>query len=179
MKRFQMPLRWLEDVDGLTVAQILDREGQYRPDSLVAAIYRALQHKQASAGDAALSADERSALRVLEMYAAVDNLGHYAFFYNATAQELRDLLPAISAVGCPDAADNAARALAAIGFAPERPELDDAWLDRTLGSEDGQRDATLERCDSAFYGHCSQLEQAVLAYVRRHLSAFDAFIEAP
>jgi hypothetical protein len=165
MKSVAVRFKWFRPEGDMTLDEILAMEGSCRPDSLVAAIYEALWNKAAVSGTEALSAAEQIVLCAEQMRAEVDNGGFYDFFYNATAAVLGRLVTSLTAIGCVAAAANAERALNAAGLLC----IDgDEAIDAQLACEDPQRDAVLQECDSAFHGHCAQIESALLACIKQN-----------
>ncbi len=96
-----MSIEWFENKAGLGVAEIVSLEGQYRLDSLVAAVDAALSVKEASG--AALNEEQRTILAVEALERDVNNGGFAHFFGDASWKHVPVLVKSLERVGSKEA----------------------------------------------------------------------------
>jgi hypothetical protein len=105
---------FLEEYGGQSLDELIAMEATHRIDSLVLAIESALDRKAVDRGAAALSPEERVVLAVEALEREVNNGGYDQFFLNSSRAYAGDLERALRAIGCPEQADIARRAVEAL-----------------------------------------------------------------
>ena len=107
---------FLEEHGGQSLEELIAMEATHRIDSLVLAIESALERKAEDRGAASLSSAERVVLAVEALEREVNNGGYDQFFLNSSRAYAGDLERALRSIGCPEQADIARRAVAALAI---------------------------------------------------------------
>jgi len=109
-------LVFLEEYGGQSLGELIAMESTHRIDSLVLAIESALDLKAEDRGAATLSSAERVVLAVEALERQVNNGGYDQFFLNSSKAYASELERALRAIGCPEQADIARRAVEALAI---------------------------------------------------------------
>ncbi len=160
-------LKWLDGYSGETIEELIAMAGEYRIDSLLAALEEALNQKVADAGEHDLSDEERIVLAVEALEREVNNGGFAQFFGNASGQYTAILVNSLLLIGCPEAAHIASGAINALGLEDFSPEA----IDEALESENEERDEQLEECDGLYSGVSEDIAGQLFDFVRAHQDA--------
>jgi Domain of unknown function (DUF4375) len=139
-------LKSLNGYSGQTLDQLLSLEGEYRIDSLLAAMEQAISQKAARAGDGSLSPEERVVLAVEALEREVNNGGYDQFFVNSSREYAPIIADALTRIGCPKTCEVTRNALDALGL----DELDEG----------------LARCDGAYYDSGEEIDVALFEFVK-------------
>jgi len=105
---------FLEQYGGQTLEELIAMEATHRVDSLVLAIESALDRKALDRGAATLSPEEGIVLAVEALEREVNNGGYDQFFLNSSRAYAGGIERALRAIGCPQQADIARRAVEAL-----------------------------------------------------------------
>jgi uncharacterized protein DUF4375 len=155
-------LKSLNGYSGQTLDQLLSFEGEYRIDSLLAAVEQAIGQKAAREGDQNLSAEERVVLTVEALQREVNNGGHDQFFVNSSREYAPAIVDALARIGCPKTCEVTRNALDALGL----DELDEQSIEAAMDAESDERDEELARCDGAYYDSGEDIDAALFAFVK-------------
>lgn len=107
---------FLEEYGGQSLEELIAMESTHRIDSLILAIESALDKKAGDRGLATLSSAERVVLAVEALEREVNNGGYDPFFLNSSRAHAGDVERALRAIGCPEQADIARRAVEALAI---------------------------------------------------------------
>lgn len=155
-------LKSLNGYSGQTLDQLLSLEGEYRIDSLLAAMEQAISQKAARAGDGSLSAEERVVLAVEALEREVNNGGYDQFFVNSSREYAPIIADALTRIGCPKTCEVTRNALDALGL----DELDEGGIEAAMDAESNERDEELARCDGAYYDSGEEIDVALFEFVK-------------
>jgi hypothetical protein len=157
--------RWLDGYGGQGTEALLALDGEFRTDSVVAALEQGIAQKAERLGGlAALTDEERVVLAVEALERAVNNDG-YDGLLRYSAVHIPGLVAALTAIGEERVAALTQRAIDTVGIVgPVTPEAVVAAMDR----DDADRDDRLSACDAAYYASAGDLAGPVLTYVRAH-----------
>lgn len=160
-------LKWLDGYSGESIEELIAMAGEYRIDSLLAALEEALNHKAAELGEQELSDEERIVLAVEALEREVNNGGFGQFFANSSGQFAPIIVNSLLHIGCPEAANISSGAINALGIEDFSPEA----LDAALESENEERDEQLEECDGLYFGAGEDINGQLFEFVRAHQDA--------
>ena len=155
-------LKSFDGYSGQTLGQLLSLEGEYRIDSLLAAVEQAISQKAARQGDQSLSVEERVVLAVEALQREVNNGGYDQFFVNSSREYAPMIVDALARIGCPKTCEITRNALDALGLA----ELDEESIEAAMDADGDERDEELARCDDAYYQSGEDLDAALFAFVK-------------
>src|SRR5436305_423697 len=132
----------------------------YRADSVIMAIEEALLRKDA----AEQSPSERVVLVVEALEREVNNGGYNQFFLNEPSYA-REVVPALTAIGCTESARIAGDALAVLGPQPNWNEEQISAAAADMCDDDMSK---LGELDDEFFAYPDPIEDRLLAYIRAH-----------
>jgi len=144
------------------IDQLLSLEGEYRIDSLLAAMEQAIGQKAAREGDGSLSAEERVVLAVEALQREINNGGYDQFFVNSSREYAPMIVDTLARIGCPKTSEITRNALDVLGLA----ELDEESIEAAMDADSDERDEELARCDDAYYQSGEDLDPALFAFVK-------------
>jgi hypothetical protein len=152
---------------GQTLDQLLSLEGEYRVDSLLAAMEEAIGRKAARGDGKSLSAEERVVLAVEALQREVNNGGYDQFFVNSSREHAPIIVDALARIGCPKTSEVTRAALDALGLA----EPDAESIEAAMEAESDERDEELARCDESYYQSGEDVDACLFAFVKANRSA--------
>jgi hypothetical protein len=154
--------RFLESYGGQSIDELIALESQFRLDSLVLAIEKAL------AGCQDPNAEELTVLSIEALEREVDGGGFVQFFSNSSRRFAPYVVDALTTIGCPKTALIAQRAIEALRI--EGP-LTAHSIALALASEDEERDDMFDQCDRDYYlGEEEPITDKVFVFVKAHSS---------
>jgi hypothetical protein len=154
---------WLDGYGGQTTDELIGLAGTHRIDSVVLAFEEAIRAKGEREGPTALSAPERVVLVVEAVEREVNNGGFDQLFRNSSKEYGADIVPALHAIGRPEVAELAQKAIEALGL--EHVPTVEA-IDLALEEDDEGRDEKLEELDSRYYAIAGDLAADVLSFIK-------------
>jgi hypothetical protein len=105
---------FLEGYQGQSLDELLSMEATHRIDSLVLAMEAALDQRLTKRGAASFSLEERIVLAIEALEREVNNGGYDQFFLNSSRTYAGEVEQALRTIGCPEQAEIARRAVAAL-----------------------------------------------------------------
>jgi Domain of unknown function (DUF4375) len=155
-------LKSLNGYSGQTLGQLLSLEGEYRIDTLLAALAQAIGQKAAREADKSLSAEERVVLAVEALQREVNNGGYDQFFVNSSREYAPMIVDALARIGCPKTCAVTRKALDALGL----DELDGESIEAAMDADSDERDGELARCEDAYHRSGEDIDAALFAFVK-------------
>jgi Domain of unknown function (DUF4375) len=155
-------LKSLNGYSGQTLGQLLSLEGEYRIDTLLAALAQAIGQKAAREADKSLSAEERVVLAVEALQREVNNGGYDQFFVNSSREYAPMIVDALARIGCPKTCAVTREALDALGL----DELDGESIEAAMDADSDERDGELARCEDAYHQSGEDIDAALFAFVK-------------
>jgi hypothetical protein len=155
---------WLDGYAGQSTAQLIDLGETHRIDSVVLAFEAGIDKKAQRHGVETLTPPERVVLVVEAIEREVNNGGFGQFFRNSSKEHAPNLVSSLEAIGRPEVAALARRAIAALrlGKQPLTVESIELALDR----DSDPRDDALEELDTQYYETAGDLAPALFAYIK-------------
>ena len=127
-----------------------------------------LHETQGGSGRRTLAPAERVVLAVEAVERGVNNGGFDGLFRNSSKEYAPDCVSALRAIGRPEVADLAQRALDALGL---RQELSVEAIDLEMERDDEARDETLAQLDAQYYEIAGDLAPNVLHFIEANRQA--------
>lgn len=150
---------------GQTIEQLLSLEGQYRTDSRVVAIERAIAQKAARQGDKSLTAEEQIVLAVEALESEVNNGGYSQYFVNR--HELAPIIvESLLRINCPKTAEISREAIHALDL----PVLDAAAINTAMIADNERRDDILHQCDEAYLEAGEDIGGQLFSFIKANKS---------
>ena len=155
-------LKWLGAYSGQTLDELLSLAGDYRIDSLVAAVQEALDGKAARLGQQSLSDAERVVLAVEALEREVNNGGYGQFFINSSSGFAQAIVDSLLRIGCPKTANITKSAIEALHV----PDLGAHSIETAMASDSDERDDELDRCNEMYYQAGEDIAGQLFAFIR-------------
>jgi uncharacterized protein DUF4375 len=152
---------WLSGYSGETVEELLDLEGKYRIDSLVAAFEHAILQKAERGG--ALTSEECIVPAVEALEREVNNGGYDQFFVNSPASATA-IVAALQAVGCVRTASITQNAIEALGAT----DLTKESIESAVYSVTANRDERFKSRDDAYYENAEPIADRLFAFIKEN-----------
>jgi len=162
--------RWLDGYRGQTTDELIALDGTYRTDSIVLAFEQAIADKAVRIGGTQHLTDaERVVLSVEALEREVNSDGYDGLFRNA-AQEVPDVVSALTAIGRDAVATLTGSAIEALKIdGPLTPEA----IEFAMEIEDDERDDRLEELDRAYYESAGDLAGPLLSFISTNRDQID------
>ena len=165
---------WFENADGLTIADIVKLESQYRTDSLIFAIEERIMNKIDE--DLNPTDEEVVVLAVEAMEREVNNGGFAQFFSNDSWSYIPCLVECLEEIGAVKTKETADQAISTLGMSPmtESTDADEYYekLQERLETEDVAEQ--LEQLDSVYYGTGEDIAGLLFTFVKQNIAKFEA-----
>jgi hypothetical protein len=155
---------WLDGYGGQSTAQLIDLGETHRIDSIVLAFEAGIARKAERQGIDSLTQPERVVLAVEAIEREVNNGGFDQLFRNSSKEHAQTFVSSLEAIGRPEVADLARRAIAALRLG-KRP-LTAASIELALDRDDDARDDAFEELDTRYYETAGDLAPALFAYIK-------------
>ena len=157
-------LEFLEAYDGQSLDELLAMETTHRIDSLVLAMETALEQK-AKCGP--LSPEERIILAIEGLEREINNGGYDQFFLNSSKEYARDIEAALRAIGCPQQADIAKRAVAALNIVGA---ITPGAIEEAQAAGGDDLTDHLNELDNEYYGCDEPIADRLFTFVKQNRS---------
>jgi hypothetical protein len=155
---------WLDGYAGQSTAQLIELGETHRIDSVVLAFEAGIVAKAQPGGMETLTPPELVVLAVEAIEREVNNGGFDQLFRNSSKEHAPNFVSSLEAIGRPEVADLARRAIAALrlGKRPLTVESIELALDR----DSDERDDAFEELDSEYYENAGDLAPDLFAYIK-------------
>ena len=155
---------WLNGYAGQSTAQLIELGETHRIDSVVLAFEAGIDQKARRRGTETLTSPERVVLAVEAIEREVNNGGFDQLFRNSSKEHAPNFVSSLEAIGRPEVADLARRAVAALrlGKRPLTVESIELALDR----DSDARDDAFEELDNEYYETAGDLAPDLFAYIK-------------
>lgn len=157
-------LEFLEAYDGQSLDELLAMETTHRIDSLVLAIETALEQK---AKRGPLSPEERTILAIEGLEREINNGGYDQFFLNSSKEYARDIEAALRSIGCPQQADIAKRAVAALNIVGA---ITPGAIEAAQAAGGDELTDHLNELDNEYYGCEEPIADRLFSFVKQNRS---------
>jgi hypothetical protein len=158
---------FLEEYRGQSLDKLLSMEATHRIDSLVLAMEAALDQKLAKRGTASLSLEERIVLAIEALEREVNNGGYDQFFLNSSRTYAGEVEQALRAIGCPEQAEIAGRAVAALRAKGKiKGELTPETVETGLAAGGDALSELLNSLDDEYYACDEPIAERLFAFVK-------------
>lgn len=154
---------WLEGYGGQTTDDLIALADTHRIDSVVLAFEEAIAAKAERIGAATLTPAERVVLVIEAVEREVNNDGFDGLFRNSSKEHAANFVSALQAIGRPDVADLALKAIEALGL-QERPTVE--AIDIALKEDDEPRDEKLEELAGRYFEIAGDLAPPLLSFIK-------------
>jgi hypothetical protein len=149
---------FLDKYSGQTLTELLALTDTYREDSIILAIEQALQSK----APADVAPSERVVLAVEAFEREVNNGGYSQFFLNEPTYA-RDIVAALTQIGCPEIARITRDAADVLGL---RRDWTDEQIQAAAADMADDGDERLSELDDQFFEYPEPIEERLLTFVR-------------
>lgn len=160
-------LPFLQNYSGQTVDELLALEGQFRTDSLLAALAQGVDDKAVRVGVQGLNEVECSVLAVWFLEVEVGHDGFSGFFNGYSGIYVPFVVDALLRIGCPQTANITQRAIDALNIQVLTPGA----LEEAVCNAIRIHDKQLDECDTQFYEYAEDLETRLFEFVQANKDA--------
>jgi len=160
-------LKWFDEYAGQSIDQLLALEGQYRTDSIVVAIQRAIGHKAAQEGAKSLTPEEQVVLAVDALAREVHYGGFAKYFANAPTYA-PIVVASLTQIQCPKTAEVCQEAIDALDL----PVVNVAEIHLAVTNESARHTDILQQCDRAYHETGEDIEGSLFAYIKKNRDNF-------